>query len=57
MPDETWHEADPEDPLSLIDQVKELSLLTCVSAFVEILHILQCKIFKYTFLGQYPMKC
>ena len=30
---------------------------TCVSVFVEILHSLQCKIFKYTFLGQYTMKC
>ena len=29
---------------------------TCVSAFVEILQSLQCKIFKYTFFGQYPMK-
>ena len=29
---------------------------TCVSAFVEILQSLQCKIFQYTFLGQYPMK-
>ena len=32
------------------------SLYTCVSAFVEILQSLQCKIFQYTFLGQYPMK-
>ena len=29
---------------------------TCVSAFVEILQSIQCKIFKYTFLRQYPMK-
>ena len=29
---------------------------TCVSAFVEIPQSLHCKIFKYTFLGQYPMK-
>ena len=28
---------------------------TCVSAFVEILPSLQCKIFQYTFLRQYPM--
>ena len=26
LPDETWHEPDPEDPLSLIDQVKEFTL-------------------------------
>ena len=31
-------------------------LATCVSAFVEIHQSLQCKIFQYTFLGQYPMK-
>ena len=29
---------------------------TCVSAFVEILQSLQCKIFQYSFLRQYPMK-
>ena len=29
---------------------------TRVSAFVEILQSLQCKIFQYSFLGQYPMK-
>ena len=29
---------------------------TAVSAFVEILQSLQCKIFQYSFLGQYPMK-
>ena len=29
---------------------------TGVSAFVEILQSLQCKIFQYTFLRQYPMK-
>ena len=29
---------------------------TCVSAFVEILLSLQCKIFQYTFLEQYPME-
>ena len=29
---------------------------TCVSAFVEILLSLQCKIFQYTFLGKYPIK-
>ena len=29
---------------------------TCVSAFVEISQSLHCKIFKYTFLEQYPMK-
>ena len=38
-------------------ELYEEALNTCVSAFVEILHSLQCKIFKYTFLGQYPMKC
>ena len=26
LPDETWHEPDPQDPLSLIDQVKEFTL-------------------------------
>ena len=26
LPDETWHEPNPEDPLSLIDQVKEFTL-------------------------------
>ena len=25
LPDETWHEPDPEDPLSLIDQVKDFT--------------------------------
>ena len=30
--------------------------LTRVSGFVEILQSLQCKIFQYSFLGQYPMK-
>ena len=29
---------------------------TCVSAFLEILLSLQCKIFQYTFLEQYPME-
>ena len=29
---------------------------TCVSAFVEILQSLQCKILQYTFLRQYPMQ-
>ena len=29
---------------------------TCVSAFVEILQSLQCKIFQYTFLRRYLMK-
>ena len=32
------------------------NVVTCVSAFVEILQSLHCKIFKYTFLGQYQMK-
>ena len=36
------------------DQYKQS--LTCVSAFVEILLSLQCKIFQYTFLGKYPIK-
>ena len=31
-------------------------VITCVNAFVEILQSLQCKIFQYSFLGQYPMK-
>ena len=31
-------------------------LFTCVSAFVEILLSLQCKIFQYTFLRDYPIK-
>ena len=39
---------------SLLSSYKWLG--TCVSAFVEILQSLQCKIFQYTFLGQYPMK-
>ena len=26
LPDETWHEPNPVDPLSLIDQVKEFTL-------------------------------
>ena len=30
--------------------------ITCVSTFVEIHQSLQCKIFQYTFLRQYPMK-
>ena len=30
--------------------------ITCVSAFLEILLSLQCKIFQYTFLEQYPME-
>ena len=29
---------------------------TCVSAFLEILLSIQCKIFQYTFLGKYPIK-
>ena len=29
---------------------------TCVSPFIEILLSLQCKIFQYTFLEQYPME-
>ena len=29
---------------------------TRVSAFVEILLSLQCKMFQYTFLGEYPIK-
>ena len=33
-----------------------VSRYTCVSAFIEILLSLQCKIFQYTFLEQYPMK-
>ena len=33
-----------------------IAVITCVSAFVEILWSLHCKIFKYTFLGQFPMK-
>ena len=30
--------------------------ITCVSAFLEIHQSLQCKIFQYTFFGQYPIK-
>ena len=33
-----------------------IQLNTCVSAFVEIPQSPHCKIFKYTFLKQYPMK-
>ena len=40
----------------LADQVELFNSSTCVSAFVEILQSLHCKIFKYTFLGQYQMK-
>ena len=31
LPDQTWHEPNPEDPLSLIDQVKDIALLSSLS--------------------------
>ena len=41
----------------IITMFKHLYMhFTCVSAFVEIHQSLQCKIFQYTFLGQYPIK-
>ena len=44
----------PENETRRLKNINIIS--TCVSAFLEIHQSLQCKIFQYTFLGQYPIK-
>ena len=60
--EEVEHDDKTEDKETVEDEVIKVEVTegssfsgTRVSAFRETLQSLQCKIFKYTFLGQYPM--